>query len=146
MNFLPSGPITKPAASFLTRSAFAFGILLAFFLCMPGAITLAGSPTDVPSITAGPGPCTADFLVVDATNKPVYDAKVHVKVMFGFMGKRNTDLEIGTNSDGKAHFEGLPNKVKKPLEYTIKSGDLTKTVINDPAAECHPYFNVTLAK
>jgi hypothetical protein len=63
------------------------------------------------------------------------------------MSKRDTDLEIGTNSDGKAHIEGLPNKLKKPpLEYTITGGGVTKTVTNDPAAECHPYFNVTLVK
>jgi len=120
------------------------GVIL---LCVAGAQTLVGNPADVPSISAGMGPCTADFTVVDASNKPIFDAKVHLKVKYGFMSKRDTDLEVGTNADGKAHIEGLPNKLKKPpLEYTITSAGVTKSVTNDPAAECHPYFNVILGK
>jgi hypothetical protein len=135
------------AASSIRMKSVAFGMLAACILCVAGFPALAGSPTDVPSINANIGPCTADFLVVDAANKPVFDAKIHVKVNYGFMGKRNTDLQIGTNNDGKAHLEGLPDKVKNPpLNYTIQSGDLTKSVTNDPAADCHPYFNVTMVR
>ena len=147
MNSSQSTPNVRNAGSRFARKGVAFWMLAAFFPCVVGIPSLAGNPTDVPSISAGIGPCTADFTVVDAANKPVFDAKIHVKFMYGFMSKRNTDLQVGTNSDGKAHIEGLPNKVKKPpLEYTIQSGDLTKTVTNDPAADCHPNFNVTLAK
>ena len=122
-------------------------MLAALVLCAAGARSIAGAAIDVPSVSAGMGPCTADFTVVDVGNKPVYDAKIHVKLKYGFMSKRDSDLQIGTNSDGRAHIEGLPNKVKKPpLEYTIQSGDATQTVNNDPAADCHPYFNVTLGK
>jgi hypothetical protein len=106
---------------------------------------LAGNPEDVPSVSAGMGPCTADFTVVDASNKAVYNARIHVKVKYGFMSKRDSDLDLGTNSDGKAHIEGLPNKLKKPpLEYSIQYGGLSKSVTNDPAADCHPHFDVTL--
>ena len=122
-------------------------MLAALVLCAAGARSIAGAAIDVPSVSAGMGPCTADFTVVDVGNKPVYDAKIHVKLKYGFMSKRDSDLQIGTNSDGRAHIEGLPNKVKKPpLEYTIQSADATQTVSNDPAADCHPYFNVTLGK
>jgi hypothetical protein len=115
------------------------------FLCLGSARILAGSPVDVPSASAGMGPCTADFTVVDSSNKPVFDAKVHLKVKYGFLSKRDTDLEIGTNSDGKAHITGLPIKLKKPpLVYTVQSGGLTETVTNDPAADCHANFDVTL--
>jgi len=93
------------------------------------------------------GSCTADFTVVDTSNKPVFDAKIHVKVKYGFMSKRDTDLEVGTNSDGRARMEGLPEKLKKPpMEFTIRSGDATKSVANDPAVECHPTFTVSLGK
>jgi hypothetical protein len=93
------------------------------------------------------GPCTADFTVVDASNKPIYDAKIHVKVKYGFMSKHDTDLEVGTNSDGKARMEGLPDKLKKPpMEFTIQHGDATKSVTQNPAANCHPTFAVTLGK
>lgn len=137
----------RPAGSPIAARGVAFWMLAAFFLCLAGARSLAGSPADVPSISAGMGPCTADFTVVDASNKPVFDAKIHVTVKFGFMSKRDTDLELGTNSDGKARIEGLPQKLKKPpMEFTIHSGDATKSVTNDPAANCHPTFAVTLGK
>jgi hypothetical protein len=122
-------------------------MLATFFLCVAGAQSLAGNPVDVPSISGSMGPCTADFTVVDSSNKPIYDAKIQVKMNYGFMSKRKTDLEIGTNSDGRARMEGLPEKLKKPpMEFTIRSGDATKSVTNDPAAECHPTFAVTLGK
>lgn len=125
----------------------ALWMLAALVLFAAGGRSIAGAPVDVPSVSAGMGPCTADFTVVDPGNKPVYDAKIHVKMKYGFMSKRDSDLQVGTNSDGRANIEGLPNKVKKPpLEYTIQHGDATQTVSNDPAADCHPYFNVTLGK
>ncbi len=140
-------PNTRSAGRFATTKPLRFGLLSAAFLCMSGIAPLAGSPTDVPSISAGLGSCTADFVVVDAAAKPIFDAKIHVNMKYGFMSKRGTDLQIGTNSDGKAHIEGLPNKLKKPpLEYIVQKDDLTKTVSNDPATECHPVFNVALTK
>ena len=72
---------------------------------------------------------------------------MHAKVKYGFMSKNDADLEVGTNSDGKARIEGLPVKLKKPpMQFTITSGDLTKSVENDPAADCHPTFPITLGK
>jgi hypothetical protein len=122
-------------------------MLAAFFLCIASAQSMAGNPADVPTISGGMGSCTADFTVVDTSNKPVFDAKIHVKVKYGFMSKRDTDLEVGTNSDGRARMEGLPEKLKKPpMEFTIRSGDATKSVTNDPAVECHPTFTVSLGK
>jgi len=147
MNLSQSVPIVRPAGSAGARRRIAFWMLATFFLCGAGAQSLAGNPADVPSVSGGMGPCTADFTVVDASNKPIFDAKIHVKVKYGFMSKRDTDLEVGTNSDGKARMEGLPEKLKKPpMEFTIRSGDATKSVTNDPAADCHPTFAVTLGK
>lgn len=103
------------------------------------------NPADVPTINGGMGSCTADFTVVDAQNKPIYDAKIHLKVKYGFMSKKDTDLEIGTDSNGKARFEGLPEKLKKPpMEFTVASGTMNKSVTNDPATNCHATFAVTL--
>lgn len=104
-------------------------------------VTLAA---DVPIINGQVGPCSADFTVTDSSNKPVYDAKIHVLVRYGIMNKRKSDLEIGTNSDGKARFEGLPDKVKKPLEFQIRSGEQTKSVTHNPAADCHANLTVVL--
>jgi len=147
MNLSQSVPFVRPAGSPSARRRIAFWMLATFFLCGAGARSLAGNPADVPTISAGMGPCTADFTVVDTSNKPIFDAKIHTILKYGFMSKRDTDLEVGTNSDGKAHIEGLPEKLKKPpMEFTIRSGDLTKSVTNDPAANCHPTFAVTLGK
>ena len=140
-------PAVRVGGSLAARTRFGLWILGMMLLCLAGVQSLVGNPADVPSVSAGMGPCTADFTVVDAASKPIFDAKVHVKFKYGFMSKRDTDLDVGTNSDGKAHIEGLPNKLKKPpLEYTVTSAGMTKLVTNDPAADCHPYFNVTLGK
>jgi len=105
----------------------------------------AVGPVEVPVINGNLGPCSADFTVTDASSKPIYDAKIHVTILYGFMNKRKQDLEIGTNSDGKARLEGLPDKLKKPpLEFVVRSGDLNKTVPHDPAVDCHANFSVTL--
>jgi len=142
-----SAQVVRPAGSLVAGGRIAFWMLATFFLCVAGAQSLAGNPADVPTISGGLGPCTADFTVVDTSNKPVFDAKIHVKVKYGFMSKRDTDLEVGTNSDGRARMEGLPEKLKKPpMEFTIRSGDATKSVTNDPAVECHPTFTVSLGK
>jgi len=111
---------------------------------IPGRLSGAAA-VEVPTIKGDLGPCSADFTVVDTNNKPIYDSKIHVTVLYGFMSKRKTDLEIGTNSDGKARIEGLPDKLKKPpLELKVQAGDLHKTVTQDPAADCHASFNVQL--
>jgi hypothetical protein len=108
---------------------------------------LRAAPVDVPVIKGDLGPCSADFVVIDSNNKPIYDAKVHVTILFGFMNKRKSDLEIGTNSDGKARIEGLPDKLKKPpLEFKIQGGDLRKSVTQDPATDCHASFSVQLGR
>jgi len=107
-----------------------------------------GLPTakaaEVPVIKGELGPCTADFTVTDSANKPLYNAKIHVTVRYGFLSKRKTDLEVGTNNDGKARVEGLPDKVKKPLEFQVRHEQLLKSLLHDPATECHANFTVAL--
>ena len=124
-------------------------LLVAFALVVgatPGHV-LHAAPVDLPVIKGELGPCSADFTVLDSNNKPLYDAKIHVTIFYGFMNKRRSDLEIGTNSDGKARIEGLPDKLKKPpLEFSIRAGDLTKSVTQNPATDCHASFNVQLGK
>jgi len=109
----------------------------------PSRIRAAGA-VEVPVVNAGVGPCTADFTVTDNSYKPVYDAKIHLTVRYGFMNKRKQDLDIGTNSDGKARVEGLPEKAKQPLEYHVLSGDQATIVTQDTSVKCHTNFSVTL--
>jgi hypothetical protein len=122
-------------------------VAVAAFLAAATGGVLAAPPTEVPVINGNLGPCTADFTILDSSDKPIYDAKIRVTILYGFMNKRKSDLEIGTNSDGKARFEGLPDKLKKPpLEFKVTSGDLDKTLKHDPASDCHPNFKVALGK
>ena len=119
-------------------------------LLLPGAFVAAQSPTqsapapEIPVVDGGLGSCRADFTVKDGSGKPLYDAKVHVTIKYGFFSKRKTELEVGTNSDGKARVTGLPNMPKKPLEFSIKSGTVSSTVTDDPSENCNPTFDVTL--
>ena len=113
------------------------------FLAICGATTTA-NPADIPSVDGGVGSCRADFTVKDGASKPIYNAKIEVLLRYGFMNMRKTDLQVGTNSDGKARFTGLPNFPKKPLEFHIKSGTVSKTVTDDTSTNCNAIYDVVL--
>jgi hypothetical protein len=101
---------------------------------------------DVPVLKGGAGSCTADFVVTDASGKGVYDAKIAIQIKYGFMGLRKLDLTIGTNFEGKARVEGLPEQFKGSAEFKVSHGDQSKTVPYDPQANCHPRHEVILGE
>ena len=115
-------------------------VLLA--LCTP---VMANDSPQVPVVDGGIGSCRADFHVKDEAGKPIYNANIKVTLKYGFFSVRKTVLEIGTNSDGRARFTGLPDMPKKPLEFEIKSGTVSKSVTDDPSANCNANFEVTLS-
>ncbi len=117
---------------------------LAASLICAGLSLAPAHAADVPVIKGERGPCSVDFTVTDSASKPLYDAKIHVTMRYGFMNKRETDLEIGTNSDGRARVEGLPDKVKRPLEFQIRHEQRAKSLTYDPAADCHANIGVVL--
>lgn len=90
------------------------------------------------------GPCTADFTVTDAAQKPLYDAKIKTIVRHGFLSKRKVELEVGTDAAGRARFTGLPHEVKKPIEFTVRYKELAKSITHDPASNCHVQLEVSL--
>ena len=94
-------------------------------------------------INARLGGCAADFTVTDADGKPVFDATVHVLIRYGFMSVKRMDLEVGTNADGKARVEGLPEKAK-PLVYDITKGETKGTAAQNLQDECKGIYAVTL--
>ena len=98
---------------------------------------------DLAVISARLGMCAADFTVKDAEGKPVYTAIVHVRVRYGFMNVKRMDLEVGTNSEGKARVEGLPAKAK-PLVYDITKADKKATAEQDLETSCQKTFEVSL--
>lgn len=98
---------------------------------------------DLAVISARLGSCAADFTVKDADGTPVYAATVHVRVRYGFMSLKRMDLEVGTNSDGKARVERLPEKGKL-LAYDITKADKKAAVEQDLATTCQATFDVAL--
>jgi hypothetical protein len=123
------------------RIVLSLGTILVLMLC-EGATT-ADSP-EIPVVDAGLGSCRAEFLVKDGADKPIFNAKISLTIKYGFLSKRKSEVEIGTNSDGKARVTGLPNLPRKPLDFSIKSGDVSTTVTDDPSTNCNAVFNVNL--
>jgi hypothetical protein len=114
-------------------------ILLVCFVLCGGSLA-----AEEPQINADIGPCWADFTVRDAAKKPVYLAKIQTLIRYGFLSTRKTELELQTDVNGKGKFTGLPHAVKKPIVFDVQYKDLTKTVMHDPATNCHAAIEVEL--
>ena len=122
---------------------------LTFFLLAASSLSFSQTtpdPKSVPVVDGGLGPCSADFTVTDASGAPVYAAKINVHIAYGFMNARKLDLEVGTNSDGKASFTGLPNHLKRGLYFEASEGDRTAEAFDDPAITCKAQFTLSLRK
>lgn len=118
--------------------------LMAFAFVAGGPVRAANQP-DIPTVDAGIGSCHADFLVKDGSGKPLYNAKINTTIKYGFMNMHKAQLESPTNTNGLSRFTGLPNFSKKPLEFVITSGTVSKTVTDDPTTNCDAVFNITLS-
>ena len=115
-------------------------ILTVFVACLLPVV----SPAEEPQISADIGPCWVSFTVTDAAKKPVYLAKIHTLIRYGFLSTRKTELELQTDVNGKGRFTGLPHQVKKPIVFDVQFKDQTKTVTHDPATNCHAPIEVVL--
>lgn len=124
--------------------------LLLAFATITSVFTLAQTAKPdwkkVPVIDGGAGKCSVDFFVADSSGKPVYDAKINVHIAYGFMGVRKLDLQVSTNVDGKARFQGLPEKVRQPLNFVASKDDLQGSASYDPATECTAKHDIVLEK
>ena len=130
----------------LTSSTLAstfFLLATAVLICQT---TAAPDPKAVPVIDGGIGPCSADLTITDASGAPVYAAKVSVHIAYGFMNVRKLDLELGTNTDGKARFTGLPSRIKHGIYFRASEGDRAGEAFDDPANTCQAKFTITLQK
>lgn len=114
-------------------------ILALLGLVLGGNGTLCGSDkpeSTVASVDAGIGPCSIEFTVKDAKGAPVYNAKVSVHIAYGFVGMRRINLEVGTNSEGKARFDGLPERIKQPLTFHAAEKEREGEKSYPPFKEC----------
>lgn len=94
-------------------------------------------PQQVPVMDGEAGPCSVAFTVTDEKGAPVYDARVRVKMRYGFAGVKHLDLEAATNVDGKTLIKGLPQKVKDGILYFHGTqGKREGSATYDPAKNC----------
>ena len=121
-------------------------ILILAFSMVSFAQQQTPNSADVPVAKGEAGPCSADFVVRDPSGKGVYDAKIGIQIKYGFMGLHKLDLTVGTNFEGKARVEGLPEQIKGSAEFRISRVDQSKTVTYDPQSNCHPRHELTLGE
>ena len=98
---------------------------------------------EVQALKAGLGPCSADFIVKDADGMPVYAAAIHVRVRYGVFGVKRMDLEVGTDSNGEARIEGLPDKAKL-LVYDADKAGKKATAEQNVVTTCAAKHTLTL--
>ena len=137
-----SMPMINPATRALSSILFALTLSLAASAQTPAA----PDPKSPPVIDGGIGSCSADFTITDPAGAPVYAAKIKVHIAYGFMYAHKLDLEIGTNSDGKARFTGLPARTKRGLFFEASEADRSGTAFVDPAVTCQSQFTIALRK
>ncbi len=108
------------------------------------ALSLSAIAANAPKISADLGSCSADFHVVDASGKPIYNSRIHTLIRYGAFGWHKLDLEIHTDSDGRASIVNLPEVPKRPISFDISNGSATTTLPYDPTQQCKAKFEVTL--
>ena len=106
----------------------------------------APGSADVPVVSAGAGSCDANFTVNDSSGKAIYDAKIRIQLKYGFMGLHKLDATVGTNYEGKARIEGLPEQIKGTAEFRVTHAGQGKSLPFDPEADCHPRHEVVLGE
>lgn len=124
-------------------------LVFAFLLSLPFAgltQSTAADPHSVPVVDAELGPCSADFTITGADGKPVYAAKIKVRIAYGFASAHKLDLEVGTNVDGKARISGLPNRLKRGLFFEASDADRSGNAFDDPSKTCNAQFAITVRK
>jgi len=104
----------------------------------------AADPKSVPVIDGGLGPCSVEFAITDTAGQPVYAANIQVHIAYGLMSLHKMDLQVGTNSDGKARFEGLPDRIKQGLFFRASEGNREGSAFDDPGKTCKAAFAITL--
>jgi hypothetical protein len=103
----------------------------------------ATAAADIPTLRVGLGPCLATFNVKDADGMPVYSALISVRVRHGAMSLKRMDLELSTDSNGKAIVQGLPKK-SRLLSFTVVKANKSATVEQDVKKDCDATHNVVL--
>jgi hypothetical protein len=104
----------------------------------------AAAASRVPVLDGGAGPCSVEFTVTDSKG-PVYAATIEFHAAYGIFGAHKLYLQIGTNSEGKARFTGLPEKVKGGgIYFHASQGNRTGDAFIDPTKTCTANLGIFL--
>ena len=98
----------------------------------------------VPEISGNLGGCSVEVRAIDSAGKPVYGAQVSVHMRYGFGGFHRLDLQIGTNSDGRARFVGLTERARMPLSFYADYHGRETVVPVDLRQNCHQKQDATI--
>ncbi|MDT8068820.1 MAG: hypothetical protein ROO76_11720 [Terriglobia bacterium] len=119
-------------------------IFAALIVC--GGSTNASAQDTVPTVDGAAGPCTVEFTATGPNGAPVSNARIRVHVSYGFLGGRQLDLQVATDSHGRARFIGLPESVDGGLFFEATTDTLRGVATDDPNTECHAKHGIYMAK
>jgi hypothetical protein len=137
-----SRPVSRPTGNcgldrnWLKKAFLLFRCAAIIFLSTPMSGADNKDKPDVPSIDAEAGPCSVEMTVTSESGKPVYAALIRVRVLYGFLGIRRVDLEVGTNAEGKARFVGFPQDGERVLHFRAAKGGLKGDAVHSTAQNC----------
>jgi hypothetical protein len=100
----------------------------------------------VPAVDGGLGPCSVEFTTSDGNGNPIAGTTLRLHLAYGFAGVRRLDLEVTTNTEGKARFTGLPDNLKKGLFFRGFKDEREGTAFYEPKKECKAQHTMVLEK
>jgi hypothetical protein len=99
----------------------------------------------IPTVDGGAGPCSVEFTVTDANGAFVSNARISVRIEYGFLGAKKLDLQVATDSHGKARFAGLPEKTDSGLFFEAAKENLRGVATDDPNTECEAKHGIYMS-
>jgi len=106
----------------------------------------SAQPQPVPAVDGELGACSVEFTTIDGNGNPIAGATVRLHLAYGFAGVRRLDLEVTTNTEGKARFTGLPDNLKKGLFFRGSKDDMEGTAFYEPKKNCKAQHTMVLEK
>ena len=103
---------------------------------VPRAVSQAQKARDIPVEDAEAGPCSVEITVTDLAAKPVDSAAIRVHISWGTLGVRKTELEIRTDTSGRAKFVGLPQESDQVLYIRATKGRTIGNALISPTKNC----------
>jgi hypothetical protein len=97
-------------------------------------------------VDGGLGSCSVEFTTKDGNGNIIGGATLRLHLTYGFAGVRRLDLEVTTNTDGKAQFTGLPDNLKKGFFFRGFKDDREGTAFYEPKKNCKAQHTMVLEK